>query len=170
MSRLFRVLLCAGLLPLAVPVPVLAQGAEDHRAAAADVKAGSLVIAQGFTRATRPGAPVAGGFMTITNTSTTDDRLVAASSAVAGVMQVHEMTMADGVMKMRELADGLAIPAGGTVMLKPGGYHVMFLDLKEPLVEGKAIDVTLTFEKAGTVTVPLAILAPDAEGFDGHGS
>lgn len=158
MSRILHALLCATLVSAAVPAL-----SHEHAAAPAEVKTDALVITEGFTRATRPGAPVGGGFMTIANTSSVDDRLVAASSAVAGVMQIHEMAMADGMMKMRELPDGLPIPAGQTVTLKPGGYHVMFMDLKEPLVEGATVEVTLTFEKAGTVVVPLAVLAPNAD-------
>ncbi len=141
-------------------------GAAAH--AAADAPANALTIADGFTRATRPGAPVAGGFMVITNTTDHDDTLVGAASSVAGVMQIHEMAVKDGVMEMRELAGGLEIPAGHAVTLKPGGYHVMFMELKEPLVQGTTVDVTLKFARAGGVAVPLVVLAPDAEGFAGH--
>lgn len=107
--------------------------------------------------------------MTISNTTSHDDRLVGASSAVAGVVQIHEMVMEGDVMRMRELPHGLPIPAGQAVALKPGGYHVMLMDLKAPLVEGTTVDVALTFETAGTVTVPLAVLGPNAEGFPGKG-
>ena len=103
--------------------------------------------------------------MVITNTTAHDDRLVGASSSVAGAMQVHEMAMEDGIMKMRELAGGLPIPAGEAVTLKPGGYHVMFMDLKEPLVQGTKVDVILKFERAGEVTVPLVVLAPTPRAF-----
>jgi copper(I)-binding protein len=153
----------AGVL-IATGAPVLS----DETETAAEARLGPLVLVQGFSRATRPGAPVAGGFVTIENTGDTDDRLVAASSAVAGHMEVHEMAMVDGVMQMRELAGGLPIPAGETVLLMPGGYHVMLMELKAPLVEGETVDVTLTFETAGEVTIPLKVLAPDAEEFEGH--
>lgn len=75
-------------------------------------------------------------------------RLVGASSPVAGVVEVHEMAMEGNVMKMRALADGLALPAGQTVELKPGGYHVMLMDLKQPLEAGSTVPVTLVFEGA----------------------
>jgi len=78
------------------------------------------------------------------------------------------MTMADGVMQMRPLPDGLPIPAGGTVELRPGGHHLMLMDLKEALVEGETVEVTLTFETAGEVVVPLAIGAPNARGAMDH--
>lgn len=164
---LLRPALTALLLSTAA-LPALAETAAPS-ATEATTHAGALVLADGFSRATRPGAPVAGGFVTITNTSNVDDRLVAAASPVAGAVQLHEMAMKDGAMTMRELADGLPLPAGETVTLKPGGYHLMFMDLKQPLVEGGRVEVTLTFAQAGTVTIPLAILAPDAKGFaDGH--
>lgn len=166
MSILRCALLCASLLPVALPAR--AHHTEEHHDAMAETVAGSLIIAHGFTRATRPGAPVAGGFMTITNTAAVDDRLSAAASAVAGVVQIHEVALSEGIMRMRELDSGLPIPAGETVTLEPGGYHVMFMDLKGPLVEGDVVEVTLTFDKAGVVTVPLAVLAPNAEGL-GHG-
>ncbi|MEC7761703.1 MAG: copper chaperone PCu(A)C [Pseudomonadota bacterium] len=129
---------------------------------------GDLTLEGAFSRATLPIAPVAGGFMTITNTGDTDDRLIGAASEVADRMEIHEMAMDGDVMRMRELADGLAIPAGETVELKPGGYHLMFMDLSEPLVEGETVEVTLTFENAGEVVFPLSIGAPDADG-RGHG-
>lgn len=123
---------------------------------------GALTLTGPFSRATLPNAPVAGGFVTIANTGTEDDRLIGAASDAAGHMEVHEMIMDGDVMKMRALADGLPLPAGQTVELKPGGYHIMFMDLQRPLVEGETVDVTLTFEKAGQITVPLAVGARDA--------
>ncbi|MFO1142171.1 MAG: copper chaperone PCu(A)C [Amaricoccus sp.] len=163
---IIRGLLAASLLLLASPVAAHANQATPA-GTSAEVALGDLLLSQGFSRATRPGAPVAGGFLTITNKGMQADTLVGASSPVAGHMEVHEMALQDGVMKMRELPDGLPIPAGETVVLKPGGYHVMFMQLKQPLVEGRTVDVTLTFAKAGEVTIPLAIGAPDAETFEG---
>ena len=81
-------------------------------------------------------------------------------------MELHELTTIDGVMQMRELVDGLPIPAGETVTLMPGGYHVMLMDLKRPLKQGETVTVTLRFEKAGAVTLPLAVLAPNATHFE----
>lgn len=130
----------------------------------ATVTLGDLEISAPFARATLPNQPVAGGFMTLTNTGETDDTLIAARSAAAGRMEVHEMAMDGDVMRMRELEDGLPIPAGETVTLKPGGYHVMFMDLAGPLSEGGSAEVTLTFEKAGEVTVIMPVVARDAGG------
>ena len=117
----------------------------------------ALSFTDAFAYATLPNAPVAGGFVHITNTGNTDDRLIAAAAPIAGEMQIHEMAMRGGVMKMRELPDGLLIPAGETVVLKPGGYHLMFMQLNAPLVAGEMVTVTLTFEHAGTVELPMMI-------------
>lgn len=114
---------------------------------------GDLVIDHPVTRATPANAPVSGGYMVIRNTGDQADRLIGGSAPFAGMVEIHEMAMDGDVMKMRELDGGLEIPAGGEVMLKPGGYHVMFMQLNERLVEGAEYDGTLVFEKAGTVDV-----------------
>jgi len=132
--------------------------------AGAPVTVGELEITGAFTRATLPNAPVGGGYLTITNKGAVDDRLVSVSTPAAGTSQIHEMKMEGDVMKMNALPDGLVIPAGGSVALEPGGYHLMFMDLVGPLVEGRSITVTLTFEKAGTVDVVLPIGSPAAKG------
>lgn len=131
--------------------------------AADPIKVGALEITGPFTRATLPGAQVGAGFMTITNTGSDADRLVSGVSAAAKTVQIHEMAVVDGVMKMQELKDGLEIPAGGSVELKPGGYHVMFIDITAPFVEGSTVTVTLNFAKAGSVDVPLTVEAADAK-------
>ena len=124
---------------------------------AADVTVGGLTISGAFARATLPNAPVGGGFLTIVNSGSEADRLIAAATPVAGEVQLHEMKMDGDVMKMAQLPDGIEIPAGATVTLAPGGLHLMFMQLKEPLVEGTRVPVTLTFEKAGTVEVEVEI-------------
>ncbi len=153
---------------------ILAQHA-GHGAMPADVKvfkAGSLTIEAPWARATPGGAKVAGGFMKITNNGTEPDRLVGGTVPFAGRFEVHEMAMDGGVMKMRELSKGLEIKPGQSVELKPGGYHVMFMDLKSGLKEGEQIKGTLVFEKAGKVDVefrvgPIGGGAP-AAGSGGH--
>ena len=139
---------------------------------AGDVKIGNLTISAPYVRAMVPGAPVGGGYLTITNKGDTDDRLVAASSSRAATVQLHEMKMDKDVMIMRELPDGLPIPAGKTVELKPGGYHVMFMKIAEPFLQGQTIRTTLTFEKAGSVDIdfPVGSLAaskPDEDAKSG---
>ncbi|MBZ4691004.1 MAG: copper chaperone PCu(A)C [Cereibacter sp.] len=153
-----------------------AQGAgADHGHAAGDApspdpaaiwRLGDLTLETPYARATLPNAPVAGGFLSITNNGAANDRLIAAASAVAARAEIHEMTMNGDVMTMRALADGLPIPAGETVALQPGGYHIMFLQLTGPLVKGETVDVTLTFAEAGEITVPLSVLAFNARAAD----
>lgn len=116
-------------------------------------KAGDLVIDHPVARATPANAPVSGGYMTIRNTGEEGDRLVAGAADFAGKVEIHEMVMDGDVMKMREIEGGIEIPAGGEVVLKPGGLHVMFMQLDEQLEEGDELAATLTFEKAGDVTV-----------------
>jgi len=132
-----------------------------------DYKIGDLKIDHPWTRATPGGAKVAGGFMTITNTGSQPDRLIGGSAVAAGIFEVHEMKMEGNVMRMRALDKGLEIKPGQTVELKPGGFHVMFMDLKTPLKEGESIKGTLIFEKAGTIEVEYKVEARGSSG--GHG-
>ena len=148
--------------------------AESHAMempAAVELIAGDLSLTGAFTRATLPNAPVAGGFLDISNNGAVDDRLISAVSPISMVTQIHEMAMGGDVMKMRELPDGLVIPAGETVNLKPGGYHVMFMDITGPLAEGETIKVRLTFEIAGEVDIYMPVGAPNAKmsGMQMHG-
>jgi copper(I)-binding protein len=137
---------------------------------AEDIKAGDLVISQAWSRATPGGAKVAGGFLTIENKGKAPDKLVAVSAEIAGKAEVHEMTMDNGVMKMRPLDKGLVIDPGKTVKLAPGGYHLMLQELKGPFKEGEKVPVTLEFEKAGKVAVSLEVqgVGAQAPGDGGH--
>jgi periplasmic copper chaperone A len=131
---------------------------------AEDVKAGDLVISQAWTRATPGGAKIGGGFLTIENKGSAPDKLIGASSDGAGKIEVHEMAMNDGVMKMRPVDGGLAIDPGKTVKLAPGGFHLMMMDLKNPLKQGDKMPLTLEFEKAGKVAVTLDVQGVGAQG------
>ncbi|MCI9868413.1 copper chaperone PCu(A)C [Rhizobium skierniewicense] len=122
-----------------------------------EFKLGHLEIVHPNSRAMVAGAPVGGGYLKIINRGKTDDRLVSARSSRAGVMQLHEMTIENDVMKMREVSTGIAIPAGATVELKPGGLHVMFMKVPQPFKEGEMVEATLIFEKAGSVDVEFEI-------------
>jgi copper(I)-binding protein len=144
----------------------MAAPAEMQLHAGPAVTVGDLEIAGAFSRATLPNAPVGGGYLTITNHGTTDDRLVGVATPVAGMAEVHEMKMDGDVMRMNKVPDGVLIPAGGTVALEPGGLHLMFMDLTAPLVEGQSVPVTLTFEKAGPVEVQVEVGSPAAKGPD----
>ena len=137
--------------------PLLLTLALSGRVLAHDYKLGTLEIGQLWARATPPSAPAGGGFLTIKNTGSAADRLVAASSPAADMVQVHEMKMDGNVMRMREVDKGLEIPAGGSVTLAPGGYHLMMMGLKGPLKQGTSVPVTLVFEKAGKIDVQLSV-------------
>lgn len=126
---------------------------------AGDYKLGSIEIIQPWARATPPTAPSGGGFLTITNKGTTPDRLIAVRSPAAGKVEIHEMKMDGNVMRMREVEKGIEIPPGGTVELKPGGFHVMFMGLKAPFTKDDKVPATLVFEKAGSIDVELQVAA-----------
>jgi hypothetical protein len=125
-------------------------------------KVGDLVVLSPWTRATPGGAKIAGGYLKITNNGKSADRLVGATSVSAGSVEIHEMSMTDGVMKMRPLADGLTVKPGDTVEFKPGGFHMMFMDIKQPLKQGNTLKATLKFEKAGTLDVSFNVNAMGA--------
>jgi copper(I)-binding protein len=124
---------------------------------------------QGDLRIDHPWARAAGantngaGYMTIRNTGTQPDRLVAASSPIARTVELHTHILDGEVMRMRPVAD-IPIPAGQTVRLRPGGLHVMLIGLKEPLRQGTTVPLTLRFERAGETTVQLEIQAAGARG------
>lgn len=140
-------------------------------ARAHDYTQGDLRIGHPWTRATAPTAKVGAGYMTIANRGGAPDRLVSASTEAAGRVEIHEMRMDGGVMRMRELADGIPLPAGAEVALKPGGNHLMLMDLRAPLRQGASVPVVLVFERAGRVEVELKVEPPGgpAGGAHGHG-
>lgn len=140
-------------------IPALIAAAVATTALAQDYKAGSITVAQPWSRATPKGATVGGGYLRITNTGATPDRLVGGTTDVAKRFELHEMSMDGGVMRMRALPNGIEIAPGATVELKPGGYHVMFLDLAKPLAKGDTVKAQLTFEKAGKLDVEFTVEA-----------
>ena len=131
------------------------------------IKAGSLTIEAPWSRATPGGAKVAGGFMKITNHGKEPDRLIGGSLPNAGRFEIHESTEVGGVMRMRPVTQGLEIKPGETVELKPGGHHVMFMDLREGLKQGQNVKGILQFEKAGSVEVEYRV-GPVGGGAGGH--
>ena len=133
---------------------------------AQNAKVGSLQIENAYTRSTVPGQIAAGGFMKIENKGAAD-QLVSASSPVAGEVQLHEMAMDGNVMKMRQVKD-IAVPAGGAVELKPGGLHLMFMNIKAPLAAGETVPVKLKFAKAGEVEVKMPVNAMSNPGAMKH--
>jgi len=151
--------LATAALLVAMAMPALAQGASTA----------TIAVQQPWARATPAGAMTGAVYMTLVNKSGSADRLTGASSDVAPTVQIHEMSVVNGVMQMRQLANGLPIPAGGTVTLKPGGYHVMLIGLKKPLAPGQTLPLTLVFEKAGNISVTVPIQAMGAEQDKGGG-
>jgi copper(I)-binding protein len=138
-------------------------------AQAQEVKAGDLVISQAWSRATPGGAKIAGGYLTIENKGTAPDRLISGAGDVAGKVEIHEMAMNNGVMTMRPLDEGLAIEPGKTVKLAPGGFHLMLMDLKNPLKQGDKVPLVLVFEKAGKVNLSLDVQGVGAQAPGGAG-
>lgn len=115
----------------------LMTGLVGSPARAEDVKGGDLVISQAWSRATPNGAKVGTGYLTIENKGTTADKLVGVTGDVSSRIEVHEMSMNNGVMKMRPVDGGLTIEPGKTVKLAPSGYHLMIMDLKKSAQAGR---------------------------------
>lgn len=136
--------------------------------AAAPTKLGDLEITGPSVRAMVPGAKVAGGFLTIANDGKEADKLVSAATEGVKRVEIHEMTMQNDVMKMRKLEGGLDIPSGEKVVLKSGGYHLMFIEPEKPYKEGETVPVTLEFEKAGKVTIDFPVTAQSGQKSAGH--
>jgi periplasmic copper chaperone A len=121
------------------------------------VELGLLKISKAYAKAMLPGQPAGAGYLIIENTGGEADRLISATSDASPDVEIHEMKMEGDVMKMRQLSEGLDIPAGGKVELKPGGYHLMFMDVESPFEEGETLKVNLNFEKAGEVQIELPV-------------
>ncbi len=130
-------------------------------AAAFSQAKGDVQIEKPWARATVPGASVGGGYLVIRNKSVTADRLIGATSPVSARVEIHEMAMDKDIMRMREVK-GVEVPAQGAVEFKPGGYHLMFLELKAPLKQGDKVPVTLRFEKSGEMKAEFAVEARGA--------
>jgi periplasmic copper chaperone A len=139
----------------ALAMPISAQGET--------VKAGDLTVSSAWARATPKGASVGGGYMSISNAGTVSDRLLGGVTDVADQFELHEMTMDNGVMRMRSMPNGIEIKPGQTVLLDPSGYHVMLVGLKKQLVQGDHFKATLQFAKAGRVEVDFTVQAIGAQ-------
>jgi periplasmic copper chaperone A len=137
-------------------------------ALAQEFKAGDIVVEKPWARATPKGAEVGSGYLAIQNNGAAPDRLTGGTADFATV-EIHQMSSDNGVSQMRELKDGLNIPAKGTVGLSPGGYHLMFTHLTHPLMKGESIKATLNFEHAGPVEVEFSVMGIGATGTSGTG-
>ena len=123
-----------------------------------------ITAKQAWSRATPKGAKVAAGYLTIENRGVQPDRLLSASSGAAAKVEIHQMSMQDGIMTMRPLDGGLAIPPDTTVTLVPGGDHIMFIGLTAPFEEDQRIPVLLNFERAGKIETIFEIGSVGAKG------
>ena len=150
-----RRFLLAGLAALSLATPVLAHS----------YKAGEIEISHPWSRAAPVGVTGA-GYLTLTNKGATADRLLSARADIARAVEIHTASLEGGVMRMRPV-EAIEIAAGAEVALAPGGFHIMLIGLKQPLVQGNRVPLTLVFEKAGEVQVELAVEAAGARG-GGH--
>lgn len=143
---------------LAAPALLLALPARAHH----DTVLGALTIAHPWARAAAANANGA-AYMTLRNAGAAADRLIAAATPAARTVELHTHVREGEVMRMRPVRD-IALPAGQTVRLRPGGLHVMLIGLTEPLQQGREVPLTLRFAEAGEVTVQLEIQAAGARG------
>jgi len=150
--------------PLSGAMALAAMLAAATPALADPVKVGDLEITNAWARATPPGATTAAAYLTVTNTGAGSDTLAAAATPAAGMTMLHQMEMQGGVMKMRMVEGGIAIAPGKTVTLAPNGLHVMMMSVKDPLKAGGTLPLTLTFAKAGTVTLTVPVLPVGSKG------
>lgn len=137
-------------------------------ASAADATVGDITVKAPWARASAGMARAGAAFMTIDNAGAEADRLVSASADVSKTVELHTHVKDGDVMKMRRV-EAVDVPAGGAVELQPGGYHVMFMGLQQPLEDGESFPLTLTFETAGDVTVEVMVMGAGAMG-PGHGA
>ena len=151
------------IIPIAITLTIMVASIS---AFAQNYTVSSLRIDHPWSRATPRGAAIGAGYLLIENKGNITDRLVSVMAEIAGRTEIHDMKVESGVMKMRPLAQGIEIAPGANAILAPGGYHLMFLDLKQPLVQGQRFKATLVFEKAGAVEVEFAVEAMGAPG--GH--
>ena len=152
------------------PAPLLEiiAGADEHAghnmamaapssAMSEPVMLGPLKISNGWIKAMLPGQPVGGGYLTVENTGNEADRLVSVHSSTSPDVEIHEMKIENDVMKMRQLTDGMEIPAGSKIELMPGGNHLMFMGVTTPFKQGDVVKVVLSFAKAGDVEIEFPV-------------
>ena len=117
------------------------------------ISIGEIRISKLWSRATPKGARVGVGYLTVDNLAKKPERLISGRSKIAERIEIHAMSISNGIMTMRRLANGLVIGPRATIEFKPGGYHLMFIGLKKPIVTGESFEASLVFENAGTADV-----------------
>ena len=141
-----------GLLVLLLPLWVAAADKNEVR------------VVDAWARAVPAVAPVAGGFFTVVNMGNATDRLLRVESPIAKRIEIHEMRNDGGVMRMRQITDGLIVPAHGQLEFKPGSYHLMLIGPTRALIEGDHFEAALVFQRAGKVKVTFAVRGIGAGG------
>lgn len=158
--KIFPSVALATVLAVSIAAPLVAR----------DQRVGAITVSQPWARATAPAAKNGAGYVVLRNGGEQPDRLLSASANnVAAKVEIHTMSMDGGVMRMRLLPDGVAIPAQGQAALVPGGNHIMFMGLKRPLRQGESVPVTLRFERAGSMLVSFTVQPIGATGPADHG-
>ena len=130
--------------------------------------ASEIMVIDPYARAARPGAPTGAVFMTLHNMGTTGDRLVGATTPAAEITQIHTHIDEDGVMKMREVKDGIPLAAGAMHAFERGGDHVMLMGLTQDLMDGDTLSLTLIFEQAGEVEIQVPVDSKRGQGTKSH--
>ena len=135
----------------------------------AETSFGSLLINDARIRATATGAKVGAGYLSVMNMGDQADQLIAVTASFAENSEIHEMKMEEDIAKMRPLESGLEIPAGESVELRPGGLHIMFMNLRQQLQSGETYSITLSFERHGNIDIVFKVLTdPGDMHSDGH--
>lgn len=143
-----------------IPVKLVFEKAGEVEVALAVSSQPTLAVADAWVGITPKGAKVAAGYLMVANTGADEDKLVSATSPRAARVEIHQMSKMGETMKMRQVKNGLTVPAGSAVVLEKGGLHLMFMDIDAPFADGETVPVTLTFEKAGKVELTLAVKPP----------
>ena len=165
--KIFTIVFAATLLAQTAPAALaqMSHGSGHGMSDKGDKTAG-IKVSQAWARATARTAKTGAAYVTLENTGDAPDRLVSASAPVTAKAELHTHIKDGDVMKMRE-AESIEVGPHAKVMLRPGGLHIMMMGLKEQLVKGGRFPLTLTFEKAGKMTVDVAVEAAGAMGPDG---
>ena len=162
--KIARFMVVSLLLVFSLAIPVQAH----------EYKSADLLIGHPHITKPVPGAKVSAGYLEITNKGKVPERLIGVSSGFAKKSELHSIEMVDGVAKMRPVMGGIDIPPGGTVKLKKGGFHLMFMKVSGDVDVGQLRPVKLLFEKAGTIEVEMIVMDPADLDDDGdhssHGS
>ena len=140
---------------LATALVALTSGAAFPAAPAR--RLGPLTITDAWARPTPPGAPTGAGYLTIRNAGPAPDRFLGGSSPICRSLELHRMSNEGGIMRMRAVAEGVAVPPGGEVRLAPGGLHIMMIGLRRPLAPGDRFPVRLRFQRAGAIEIPFTV-------------